>query len=71
MIKKEVIQKKVLSCMRTKAVKVCMDQGSVGFENYLQLNLAGCLKKAFPGHTIRVEEDGSFQADILMCSGSN
>ncbi|OPZ20244.1 MAG: hypothetical protein BWZ03_00836 [bacterium ADurb.BinA186] len=38
----------------------------MGFENFIQVNLAGLLKKMCKGHVIRVESHRNASADILI-----
>jgi hypothetical protein len=65
---KKQIEKKVVELMKTSGVILCMKQGSVGFENYIQLGLAGWLQERFPSKTVLVESDSlaNVVADIII-----
>lgn len=56
------IQEKIVCWMEDLGIEVCMDQGSSGFENYIQVKLAGFLKQKFEQYVITIESG----ADILV-----
>jgi len=60
------ITDEISESMQSLGVQVCMDNGSVGFENYIQINLAGLLKKELKEYNIYVESSTQGQADILV-----
>lgn len=65
------IEKKIICWMRTEGVRVCMRCGSKGFENYVQVNLAGFLQSKFKRYTVRIESYKGLTADILIFDQNN
>lgn len=68
---KEAIVSKIKSWMKYNAIQVCMTQGTVGFENFIQINLVGYLRNTLPKHEIRIESHGKHEADVLIISGGS
>lgn len=62
----QLIEKKVVCWMRTEGARVCMRQGSTGFENYIQINLAGFLQTKYKKYIVRIESHKDKTADILI-----
>ena len=65
---KKQIEKKLSELMKTSGVILCLKQGSAGFENYIQVGLAGWLQERFPSKTILVQSDPLLNvvADIIV-----
>ncbi len=61
------ITEKILCWMQESGVQVCMEQGSVNFENFIQVKLAGFLSNRFKQYIIKVEtHEKKYNADILI-----
>lgn len=65
---KKGIQDKIVGWVKDSGVQIAMDQGSVSFENFIQIKLAGFLRNKFiKQYFIKIEShEKEYQADILI-----